>query len=125
MVWSDAYGRNENVVICDYNFIFYAYESNINDIPLLKNDLTIKIHHFYNRLRGLQNIAKTGLRLFENAKELDIRQNDVPKDVKVLDGNALGSYFHHFLNEYEQLEVQAFNLGTELLKAIGNGRVVQ
>jgi len=112
-------------VICDYNFIFYAYESNINDIPLLKNDLTIKIHHFYNRLRGLQNIAKTGLRLFENAKELDIRQNDVPKDVKVLDGNALGSYFHHFLNEYEQLEVQAFNLGTELLKAIGNGRVVQ
>lgn len=109
-------GKGDSVVINDYDFNFIAYESNITDIPLLKKDLSVKIHHFYNRLKALQNTAKIRLKLFEESKELNSKKKDIPKNVKSIDATSISSHFFQILDEYHQFETQAYNLGDELLK---------
>ena len=112
-------GRHENVVIMSYNFNFNAYEDNINDIPLLKKDVSLKIHHFYNRLKTLQDVAKVGLQLFEKSKELTIDKENIPRSVKVIDASSLSSHFFQILDDYRQFETEAFNIGNELVSILG------
>ncbi len=113
------HGQDENVVINNYDFNFIAYETNITDIPLLKNDLSVKIHHFYSRLKTLQITAEIGSKLFAGLEEINSKKKDVPKNVKAIDAKSISADFFQILDEYHQFETQVYNLGNELLEIMG------
>jgi len=111
-------GKNDTIVINHYDFNFGTYESNITDIPLLSKNLSLKIHHFYSRLKALQNTAITGLKLYEESKELYSKKEGLPITVKAIDASSVSSHLFQILDEYHQFESQAYNLGNELLEKL-------
>lgn len=107
-------GKGDPIVINDYKFSHAAFESNISNLSLLSEDVSMKIYHFYSRLTSLEKTAQIALKFFREAKEIKAKDRDL-KLAKVIDSSALGSDFHQVLEEYAFFETQAYNIGSGLI----------
>lgn len=107
----------ESLVIGHYRFSHVAFDTNVSDIHLLGDDITARIHHFYSRLRTLEDTAQAATRLFEQAKEISYPDGDY-KAVKVIDATKLSAHFQQTMQEYEHFERQAYDIGTDLLNTL-------
>lgn len=106
---------DQSVIVMNYIFSSKSFEENLSNLPKL-GDISLKVHHFYSRLKVLESTAGVLLKLFNESEEIE--KKEIPKTVKALDKNSLNSNFYQALEEYRFFEEQAFNLATELVEKL-------
>ncbi len=105
------------IVINSYKFTYTVFESNVSNMHLFTSNTAKKIYHFYHRLRALESVAETALKLFEEAGEIKHRNPKYDK-VKPIDAATVNGHFKQQMSEYELFERLAHDSGAELFEIL-------